>query len=176
MRLFVAILLTEPMKDALCEIGRELAPQLLRGRLSRRENLHLTLAFLGETPGFDRAAAALQRICAPPFEIATGRAGRFRRSGGDVAWVEIRENPALAALQRQVADSLRREGFPLENRPFRPHLTLGREVALPEGFDFDAFSRRFSPCGMTVRAVSLMQSHRTDGRLIYTELTRRTLQ
>ena len=49
MRLFVAILLSEPVKDMLMQTIRQLQSAVLDGRFSRRENLHLTLAFLGES-------------------------------------------------------------------------------------------------------------------------------
>ena len=67
MRLFIAIGLDDPVKDLLCRAQRQLKRQALGGRFSRRENLHLTLAFLGEAPDIRRAAIALDQIQAAPF-------------------------------------------------------------------------------------------------------------
>ena len=70
MRLFIAIGLDDPVKDLLCRAQRQLKRQALGGRFSRRENLHLTLAFLGEAPDIRRAAIALDQIQAAPFSLA----------------------------------------------------------------------------------------------------------
>jgi len=49
MRLFVALKLSEPVLDRLSKTTRELKTHAVSGRFSHRENLHLTLAFIGET-------------------------------------------------------------------------------------------------------------------------------
>ena len=53
MRLFVAICFDEPCKDVLCAAIAGLKSHARQGNFSRRENLHLTLAFLGETNRID---------------------------------------------------------------------------------------------------------------------------
>lgn len=58
MRLFAALQLSEDMKSALADTAAELA-KLGKGRFTRTENLHLTLAFIGETPASDAAVEAL---------------------------------------------------------------------------------------------------------------------
>lgn len=71
MRLFVAILLSEPVKDMLMQTIRQLQPAVLDGRFSRRENLHLTLAFLGES-SLKPAQQALHQLSAPSFAMTVG--------------------------------------------------------------------------------------------------------
>ena len=69
MRLFVAICFDEPCKDVLC--AAIAGSKAMRGRaiFSRRENLHLTLAFLGETNRIDSAKRALGSIHAESFAM-----------------------------------------------------------------------------------------------------------
>ncbi|MDR1042323.1 MAG: RNA 2',3'-cyclic phosphodiesterase, partial [Clostridiales Family XIII bacterium] len=49
MRLFIAINFSEEIKDALCETIADLRDASRRGRYTHRDNLHLTLAFIGES-------------------------------------------------------------------------------------------------------------------------------
>lgn len=122
MRLFVAICFDEPCKDVLCAAIAGLKSHARQGNFSRRENLHLTLAFLGETNRLAAAKQALQSIHTEPFSIELAGLGCFQRSGSGLWWMGVAENKALAALQQQVVTAL--AGFSLEKRAFRPHLTL----------------------------------------------------
>lgn len=170
MRLFVAIRLDKRMKDALVEQIEAICPHTRDARFSRRDNLHLTLSFIGETGRVAQAKRALHRVQAEPFVISTAGVGRFRRSTGDILWAGLAENPQLEVLAQQVRQKLEQEGFKLEDRPFAAHLTLGREVLLEEGFDLKAFSKNLPSVQMPVERVSLMKSERVNGRLVYTEV------
>ena len=101
MRLFVAILLSEPVKDMLMQTIRQLQSAVLDGRFSHRENLHLTLAFLGES-SLKPAQQALHQLSGPSFAMTVEGVGRFRRDGGDILWAGVRKNPDLSALAQQV--------------------------------------------------------------------------
>ena len=73
-------------------------------------------------------------------------------------------------VAQQVQQAFSQKGFSLEKRPFAAHLTLGRQVLLPEGFDLKAFSKTLPASTMQVERVSLMKSERINGRLTYTEM------
>lgn len=169
MRLFVAIQLEEPMKDALCAAIGRLKAAALQGSFTHRENLHLTLAFIGETNRLQAAKEALQGVVASPFTLTLAAPGRFKRPDGDLCWMGVQHTQALSALQVQVTERLTDAGFALEKRAFTPHLTLGRRVKLPPGFDWKALEQP-APASMAVGRVSLMLSERIAGRLTYTEL------
>lgn len=113
MRLFVAILLSEPVKDMLMQTIRQLQPAVLDGRFSHRENLHLTLAFLGES-SLKPAQQALHQLSGPSFAMTVEGVGRFRRDGGDILWAGVRKNPDLSALAGQVQQAFSQKGFSLE--------------------------------------------------------------
>lgn len=170
MRLFVALLLSDEVTDTLYQTMQSLRKHTIAGRFSRRENLHLTLAFIGETNRISQAKQALSQLRAEPFSISLSGLGRFCRDGGDILWAGLDKNPALKALAQQVQYNLKQVGFVLQERPFAAHLTLGREVTLEEGFDLRAFGRTLPKVSMEIGRVSLMKSERINGKLTYTEI------
>lgn len=130
-RLFLAIDLDDATRAALIELQNRWRTAGADVGWVRPEGLHLTLVFLGETPA-DRVPEVATRLdtCVAgrssfEFEVVGwdvfGRPERPR-----VLWAGVRAPPDLADLQRTLADSLRGAGFPIESRPFIPHVTLGR--------------------------------------------------
>ncbi len=94
-------------------------------------NIHLTLKFLGDTDPADlsRLGDPLQRIAAScqPVELSVGGLGSFPNNRQPrVIWVGIEIPPELVALQRSIETAAEKIGCPREERPFSPHLTLGR--------------------------------------------------
>ena len=166
MRLFVAVELPREMKDALSSAIAALKAQGVSANFTRRENMHLTLAFIGETPRLADAKAALDTVKARPFRVALGGSGAF----GDLLWAGLRREPDLDFLAAKVREALRAAGFAVDPKPFRPHITLARR-AVCEGrpeIDLPAVSA-------PVTDFALMRSDRVDGRLIYTPVFRKTL-
>jgi RNA 2',3'-cyclic 3'-phosphodiesterase len=131
MRLFVALPLPDQAREAI-------APMLAAGakatdavRWVNGDNLHLTVKFLGEAP--PDAAESIARVLetatrgtpALPVTIAdVGGAPNLNRVR--VLWLELVAPPALELLAHAVERACERLGFPLEQRVFRPHVTLGR--------------------------------------------------
>ena len=175
LRLFIAISLPESWTAALHSASAVLRKHSLHGSFTRRENFHLTLAFLGETERRAAAEAAMDRVSAPGFDLQIGAPGLFRQRDGDLWWLGIEPSPALLEVHRQLTEELSAAGFVLERRPFRPHLTLGRQVVPAPGFDRAAFARSLPPMGTKVRRITLMQSERIQDRLTYTPLHHRAL-
>lgn len=169
MRLFFAIDFPPSAKEELGQLVRRLADQAVCGNFTRKENFHLTLVFLGELPQARLAAAleALEKLQAPGFTLNLSGLGSFPRGGRDIYWLGVEENPGLMALQRQLSASLEEAGFALEKRPFKPHLTLGREVLMPPAFDGAAFARGIARLEIPVERVTLMESLRIAGKLVY---------
>ena len=160
MRLFVAVRFSPEIRSALLEVIAALR-RGGSGNFTRSENLHLTLAFLGETEDLAGAKAALtEAVSGGAFPLTVGGFGSF----GDLLWVGIAENPQLQTLALNVQGALRRKGFPIERRSWKPHITVAREYRGPR-------SRLTVPNQtMTVRRVSLMKSERVNGYLTYTEV------
>ena len=133
MRLFVA--LTPPgeaiealraITAALRSLGPgERAPRL---RWTRPEQWHVTLVFLGEV-GDDLVGELTRRLSRaaarhPPLSLSLGEGGRF---GHRVLWTRVQgDREGLRRLAASAAAAARRSRVPVEDRPYRPHLTLAR--------------------------------------------------
>jgi 2'-5' RNA ligase len=166
MRLFIAINFNAATKSRLLALRDELRGCSTRGNFSLPENLHLTLAFLGECDAKQTAAvkAAMDAVRFEPFDLAIERVGRFKRDGGDVFWAGVREDKPLLDLQRDLTDTLIAAGFSLDRRRYSPHITLGREVLA------DWSPQRIEVFGEPVFRIDLMKSERMQGKLTYTAI------
>ena len=160
MRLFVAIRLTEPVRDALIRAQNDLYDHGLRGRYISEANLHLTLAFIGEWPDPQAVLEALSRVAFEPFEIALDGIGRF----DDLWWAGLAPCPALEGLVRRVRRALADAGIPFDRKRFRAHITLIRLAEGPVPAIPGPRAR------MRVEAFSLMRSQQGRGGMIYTDL------
>ena len=160
MRLFIAIRLSPAMKAALTKAQCAMYDRSVRGNYTPEENLHLTLAFIGEYPSADAAMDALANVTFTPFELRLDGVGRF----GDLWWAGLRESAALTAVVRRVRRALAEGGIPFDRKHFKPHVTLLRKASR------DAAGVAIAPVSMTVRAVSLMSSRRGRSGMIYTEV------
>jgi len=145
-RLFVALSLPEIVADALTTLqyGVEGA------RWRPVENFHLTLAFIGEADrhGFDAAIDALSEIDAPSFDLRLSGIGTFGDKKPHSLWAGADAAPELLHLQVKVETALRRAGFNLEKRKFKPHVTLAylKGTTLHEAESYAAQHGLFS-CG-----------------------------
>jgi 2'-5' RNA ligase len=121
MRLFFGLQLSE---EAKARLGPVLAG------ISRVEQLHFTLAFLGEQPesALARLGEAAETVRAPAFDLAIGGTGAFPNPKSPrVLWLGVMEGAQeLCSVAEQLRAALRERGFALEDRPFRPHLTIAR--------------------------------------------------
>jgi RNA 2',3'-cyclic 3'-phosphodiesterase len=131
MRCFVALESDEVICDQLEAAQKFFKP--LGGKVGwcTREQMHLTLKFLGAVAEdlVPQVIAALKTAASDiaPFEMAVEGVGAFPPSGQPrVLWVGIRECPPLMELQERIEKQLNPLGFPREDRDFTPHLTLGR--------------------------------------------------
>lgn len=176
MRLFLAILFEEPVKDRLCEAMELIRRSTRTSRLTRRENLHLTLVFLGELREAGKVREAMEEIRTSPFPLEIRGLGRFQRNGGDLYWAGIEPSLPLQNLYLELKNALAGKGIAVEDRPYRPHLTLARQAVEKPETPFYTLKNRLEPVKTKAAAVSLMKSERIEGRLVYTELYRKELR
>jgi 2'-5' RNA ligase len=132
-RLFVAV---SPPKEVRAHLAAALTevPGLLAGaRPVRPDQWHLTLAFLDEVadeglPGVRAAVAEAASGSGGPLTLRLAGAGTFGGHRG-VAWVGLGGDvDRLKAVARTLQTGLRAAGVLLESRPYRPHLTIARQV------------------------------------------------
>src|ERR1700722_16828731 len=125
-RLFVGLELPANCKAALFELD----PQLPGLRWLPKEQLHLTLSFLGEVeaPAEDRLRQALGEVRVPPFFLPLRSVGVFNsRNRPSVVWVGVGQgHPHLFALHQRIQDAVLSVGLEADLKPFHPHVTIGR--------------------------------------------------
>lgn len=174
MRLFIAITFDEALKDCLCQVMERLRLQTVKGSFTLRENLHLTMNFIGETervkPVQQAMEQAVRKAGAQSFLLNIRGFGRFKRREGDICWIGVEQVAGLLNLQRELQSRLETAGFILEDRNYKPHLTLARRAVFDGEFDEKAFGMLIPPMKLQVQKVSLMNSERIGGKLVYTEL------
>ena len=166
MRLFVAIHFSKEVKSVLLTAIDELKKQTVSGNFTSPDNLHLTLAFIGESDRVSAIRAAIDRCAVPRFDMTVSGSGHF----GNLYWIGIENNPKLKALAENLQKDLRQSGFDIEDRAFKPHITLARQVEANK-----PVSININRTAMPVSRISLMKSERINGRLIYTEVYGREL-
>jgi 2'-5' RNA ligase len=131
-RTFIAIELPKTVQDGLVQLQARLKKEKPPVRWVAPDKIHVTLHFLGEIPPAEVEAISAMTVRvvagAAPFEIEATGTGVFPNSNRPrVIWVGIDgDMEKLEALHARLGRELEALGFPLEKRPFSPHLTLGR--------------------------------------------------
>jgi 2'-5' RNA ligase len=125
MRLFVAIDLPWDLRERLAG----LATGIMGARWVPRENMHLTLRFIGEVPNWraEEVDLALHGIRGRGFPLTLSGVGLFEKAGRVTAlWAGVERSSALEHLQTKIETALQRAGLEPERRRFVPHVTLAR--------------------------------------------------
>lgn len=166
MRLFIAVHFSDEIRQNLLDAISSLRAQAVSANFTRPENLHLTLAFIGETGNTAAVRRVIDAVTAEPFPLTVGGSGRF----GDLWWAGVDKNPSLQKLADGLRDGLSEAGFDIDRRAFKPHITLARQLVSDSPVQLTV-----PRATMTVSRVSLMKSERVNGKLVYTELYGRQL-
>ena len=182
-RVFVAVGISaearEQLIDAVQRIRRD-APQGIQW--ANPDGMHVTLKFLGNIPsvGVEPLLDCLRPVAAEavPFPLQLAGLGMFpNRRKPRVLWAGVDGGlDALSGLQQASEEAINALGYPPEQRPFRPHITLGR----PRRGVSDAQLARIgaavsgvappSPAGWQVESVDVMRSELHPSGARYTVL------
>ena len=167
-RLFVALALPDTVAEDLARLQAGVPG----ARWSTRDQLHLTLRFIGEVDGRDAAAIddALIAIDAPGFELALKGVGEFGGKNPHALWAGVRDPGPVKFLARKIETALQRIGLPAEERKFVPHVTLARLRASPRGrvMDFLTDHALYAGPAFEVGAFILYSSVLTTDGSLYT--------
>ncbi len=185
LRLFFALPLAEDLRDAACALQEQLARACRDGprvKWVERDNLHLTLKFLGERPAeaLDEIARVAAEVvaAAAPLTLEVGGVGCFPPQGAPrTIWLGLLDEcAALDELAQALDGALVAAGLAEpEERPFRPHFTLGRVKQRQGGRELRRAIAALAaaPVGtMTVKHLVLLSSELTPRGPVYTERRR----
>ena len=162
MRLFIAILPDETMRQSLADLQQAMKEKGIRGRYTDPFNMHVTLAFIGDyqpEPVMD----VLAEIPFEAMELVPEGILRFR----DLYACELREPPELSAYVRRLRHALAEQGIPFDRKAFRPHITLVRRAAA-EREEYPLLD--IPATVMKAERVSLMRSQPGRNGMVYTEI------
>lgn len=149
---------------SLTDLQDEMSALGVTGNYTKPENLHLTLAFIGDYGDPDAVLDAMAGTDFRPFPIRLDGVGTF----GEIFWAGIEENPALMAYTKRLRRALSDEGISFDKKKFSPHITLIRKYSYRGG---KAIPVTESPRGkMMVERISLMESRHGKNGMIYTEI------
>lgn len=170
MRLFVALDFPEAVKDQLSGLRADIPT----ARWVTRDQMHLTLFFIGETDRLAEVKSTLGEINVAPFEVSLTGVGRFPKGKHQpprVLWAGVDGPPALNDLESQVKSRLTRLGFESDARPFHPHVTLARlkmRDNLPVMRKFMTDHRDFHAGPIAVESFTLYSSTLSPQGAVYT--------
>ena len=160
MRLFIAIQLSEKMRKALVDCLHDLKKQGVEGNYVPAQNLHLTLAFIGEYRDPEQVKRILASVPLPAFRLALSEKGNF----GNILWAGVKGNQKLKTYVRDLRAALKNAGIPFEDDRFTPHITLIRKVSARSPYQV-----HLPKAEMEVKRVSLMKSETKNGKVTYRE-------
>jgi len=165
-RVFFAVWPDRGAQERLSTLARDVAART-QGRAPRPDNLHVTLAFIGEIP-----PERIEALCAigaavttktPPFVLTLDCLGTFPGTG--IAWAGASTLPLeLAQLARELAGALLAQDFAVERRAFTPHVTLARRCRTR------VLATVGAPIAWTVERLVLNASQSAEGGPYYREV------
>jgi 2'-5' RNA ligase len=145
-RLFLAINLPDELRNA---VGRDIASLVASSpgvSWVHPDLLHVTVRFLGErdTNAVDAIGRVGRRVAATArrFDSVLAGIGAFPNFARPrVVWLGMRNGNPMIELAQRLDDALLEIGEPRPDRPFRPHLTLGRVKRELPVLDLEALER-----------------------------------
>ncbi|HPQ47082.1 MAG TPA: RNA 2',3'-cyclic phosphodiesterase [Clostridia bacterium] len=172
MRVFTAINFKPAAKHYLHGLAGKIASSYRDARLTRLENLHMTIVFIGEADriktghvikALRETAKEIER-----FNIAVNGISSFRKKNKHTVICTIRNSLEMEKLHASTVRNLRKEGLEIEEVVFRPHITLARQAELIANEN----TIKIPEQTLEVDEICVMESSRINGVLTYTPLAK----
>lgn len=161
MRLFIAIQLSDEIKKALVACMHDLKRQGVEGNYVPAQNLHLTLAFIGEYNDPAKVKQIIESVPLSQIRLGISGKGNF----GNLLWAGVKGNQKLKTYVKDLRTALKEAGIPFDDDKFIPHITLIRKTTAKKPYEV-----QLRKAEMTVRKVSLMKSEMKNGKTVYREI------
>jgi len=172
-RLFVALELTEEIRDRLKEVQEKLRSGTARLTLVEPALIHITLKFLGEVPEKDipRVSTALRNVPFRSFPLTIGSVALNNPKRPHTVWCTVSDGGKGKDLFCLVEGALAPLGFEREARAFNPHATLARvKVFDPSLFTIIRGLKETTYGNCTISGMKLKKSTLTPRGPVYEDL------
>lgn len=173
MAVFIGIKIPDPVSDVLVPLGKRIAEEL-GGKPTRTCNFHMTLRFLGDVSDLVPIRHAMESTAERfdgTFRLTLSGIGTFRQKKRDIYWAGVQDSELLLSLWHILGEELGARGMESERIPFRPHITLCRNVpiGIPE-------LPGIPSTGFRVEKITLFSSEHTDDGVFYREIFQKELR
>lgn len=162
-RIFIAIRFSDEFKQKLVDVQNAIKSRGVQGNFCPYGNLHMTLAFIGESYDLTAIRKAVSEVAFEPFDLTLHKLGSFPTKAG-VIWCGIKNNAPVIELANQLRERLAANGVSYKDGVFFPHISL---VQHPSSNETDI---EIPETSMRVTQIFVMKSERVDGELIYAEI------
>ncbi len=131
-RAFIAFPISSELRKKLLDVQKEISKGLHHLRPAKPDGIHITLHFLGEITESQvyQIGRLMENVCEEfdPFNLECKGIGGFPdMKFPRVIWAGFDGDPGpITMLQKTLGKELEKMGFPVESRPFNPHLTIFR--------------------------------------------------
>lgn len=174
-RTFIAIESNTELKNLVIENIEKLKRMGFKSNWTKKENIHLTMLFLGNLSVQKIAEIAYklgERISGfPTFVYSVDKLGYFKfKESPKVIWVGVSGKQTLHGLYKEVKSSVLKCGLDVKNEEFVPHITVGRVKKHPEHWEKLIGSMQFEPIKVPVNSIGIYSSQLTKTGPIYTKM------
>lgn len=175
-RLFIALEVPHLALQQICKIRDENIDNAHRLKWEPIEKLHFTLKFLGDIDVElnEKIISSMYNLIERHsiFECEFNHFGLFKRGKiPSIFWIGLKDNEKLTNIVNDIESEMFNLGFPKENRPFKPHLTLLRiKSSLSEDFFKKILNISLPLIKFTTENISLMKSELLPSGSVYTKI------
>ncbi|MGB9678949.1 MAG: RNA 2',3'-cyclic phosphodiesterase [Thermoanaerobacteraceae bacterium] len=172
MRAFLAIELSENIIKDIKNLQEDLKKYTIKGRWTNKNNLHITLKFFGEINEVDvsKISEIINDISLnfKPFCIKLNKLGCFDgKNNIRVLWVDVKNDEKLILLHDVIDTELSKAGFKKDDRRFKAHITVAREIILEKSIEeINNLYKLDSDC-FVVSNIHLIESKLENNRRVY---------
>lgn len=168
-KLFIALNFKNEVKAQISEIINKVKSNSIQGKFVDNEHIHLTVEFLGEIQNnrLDLIKKIMDELEFDEFIFSLTTVGYFKRNEGNIYWLGIDDNDTLYKINNKLHQSLIDKDFELEDREYKPHITIGREVKLKDSFNTNELDDIVKNIKININKVDLMKSEFITGKLIH---------
>ena len=176
MRIFYAIEVSRDTKEKIDFYAQEIYSDINLGMRTDLDNYHITLHFVGEIEDDEvqKHVKVLEEISKKncEFEIELNGIGFFKKKSRYIVWIGVK---TIEETLYTISAGIKRE-FSKEENTYIPHITIARNVELLKTEEDIVLKGSSFSIKEKIDAISLMESTRIDGKLVYRSIAKKNLR